>query len=140
MVTSIIAIPIASLWGAAAVVNWPSRAALILIALTLEGLASALLASPMGEWCLRGAPRKAIDADNLVDRLQGFFIIVLGEGVYAIIVGGKWGSGISEEFGLGVESLFIYYTLFWFFFYGDQTKTYIHAMYRNRYTSILFQS
>ena len=126
------------LWGSAVAVAWPAQAALILPAVILEGIVSAIFALPLGDWFLRGAPKKALDPDNFVDRLQGFFIIVLGEGVYGLIGGNDWGVGLSARVVFAIEALIIYYSLFWLFFTGDQTKTYIHAIYRNRYTSLAF--
>jgi low temperature requirement protein LtrA len=139
LLTFLISIPVAALWGASVAVEWPARAALILPAVLFEGVVSAIIALPLGDWFLHGAPKKALDPDNFVERLQGFFIIVLGEGVYALISGDNWGVGLSAQMVFAIESLIVYYSLFWLFFMGDQTKTYIHAIYRNRYTSLAFQ-
>jgi low temperature requirement protein LtrA len=139
-VTTIITLPVIGLWSAALALNWPKRAALILPALFFEVLASDILALPLGDWFLRGAPKKALDPDNLVDRLQGFFIIVLGEGVFGLVTGSDWGIGFTPRVICAIQALLIYYNIFWLFFTGDQTKTYIHAVYRNRYTALAFQS
>jgi hypothetical protein len=141
-VTFVIAIPAAALWSASVVVPWPTQAALILPAVMLEGLISAIMSLPLGhKYLLRGAPKKALDPDNFVERLQGFFIIVLGEGVFGLIStgGSGWDVGLTIQVVSAIEALIVYYLLFWMFFTGDQTKTYIHAMYRNRYTSLAFQ-
>lgn len=141
-VTFLIAVPAAALWSVSVVVPWPTQAALILPAVVLEGLISAIMSLPLGDkYLLRGAPKKALDPENFVERLQGFFIIVLGEGVYGLIStgGSGWGVGLTNQVASAIEALIVYYLLFWMFFTGDQTKTYIHAIYRNRYTSLAFQ-
>jgi hypothetical protein len=140
LLTFLISIPVATMWGVSLAVTWPARAALILPAVLLEGTVSAIIALPLGDWFLRGAPKKALDPDNFVGRLQGFFIIVLEEGVYALVTGNNWGVGLAPQAVFAIEALIIYYALFWLFFIGDQSKTYIHAIYRNRYTSLAFQS
>jgi hypothetical protein len=91
LVTFLISIPVAVLWGGAVWLDWPARGALVLPAVIFEGIVSAIIALPVGDWFLRGAPKKALDPDNFVDRLQGFFIIVVGVGVYALISGNDWG-------------------------------------------------
>jgi low temperature requirement protein LtrA len=139
LLTFLISIPVTTLWASALGVSWPARAALMLPAVLLEGVVSAIIALPLGDWFLRGAPKKALDPDNFVDRLQGFFIIVLGEGVYGLIAGNNWGVGLNSRVSYAIEALMIYSAIFWLFFTGDQTKTYIHAIYRNRYTMLAFQ-
>jgi len=138
LVTFLISIPVAVLWGGAVWLDWPARGALVLPAVIFEGIVSAIIALPVGDWFLRGAPKKALDPDNFVDRLQGFFIIVVGEGVYALISGNDWGVGLNARAVFAIESLIIYYALFSLYFTGDQTKTYIHAIYWNRYASLAF--
>lgn len=140
IITSIVSIPVAVMWGASIAVAWPTRAALILPAVLLEGTVSAIIALPLGDWFLRGAPKKALGLAHFVDRFQGFFIIVLGEGVYALVAGNDPGVGLSAQTVFAIEALIVYFALFWLFFTGDQTKKYIHAIYRNWYTSLAFQS
>lgn len=136
--TFFLSVPVGVLWGSAVAVPWPAQAALILPAVLFEGIVSAIIALPLGDWFLRGAPKKALDPENFVDRLQGFFVIVLGEGVYGLTSGNDWGVGLSARVVFAIKALMIYSSLFWLFFTGDQTKTYIHAIYRNRYTSLAF--
>jgi low temperature requirement protein LtrA len=136
----VIALPVGVLWGIAVSIPWPTQAALILPALLLECLVSAITALPVGDWFLRGAPRKAVDADNFVERLSGFFIIVLGEGVYDLVSGNDWGEGFSVQVVFGIQVLIVYYSLFWLFFTGDQTKMFIHAVHRSQYHSSAFQT
>lgn len=140
LISVIIAIPSSVLWVGALKVAWPSKAALMLPALLLESLASALILLPAGDWFLRGASKMALDPDNYIERLQGFFIIILGEGVFTLIQGSTWGLGISSHVGAGVMALLIFYSLFQLFFTGDRTKKYIHAVFRNRYTAVAFES
>ena len=141
-VTALIAIPATGLWIGSVFVSWPTQAALILPAVVLEGLISAVISLPVGDkYLLRGAPKKALDPDNFVERLQGFFTIVLGEGVYGLVVpgGAGWGVGLTGQVGSAIQALVVYYSLFWMFFTGDQSMSSVHAIYRNRYTSLAFQ-
>ncbi len=129
------ALPISGLWIGALKVNWPAQSALILPALALETVVATVMELPVGDWFLKGAPKKALDPDNFVERLQGFFIIILGEGVFTLINGLT-----APRVTLGIMALLIYYVLFLLYFSGDLTKTYIHALFRNRYTAAAFQS
>ena len=140
LISAIIAIPGSALWIGALKVAWPSKVALMLPALLLESLATVLISLPAGDWFLRGAPKMALDPDNYIERLQGFFIIILGEGVFTLIQGSTWGLGISLHVGAGVMALLIFYSLLQLFFTGDRTKTYIHAVFRNRYTTVAFEA
>jgi low temperature requirement protein LtrA len=136
----VIALPVAVLWSVAVFIPWPKQAALVLPAVLLENLVSAIIALPIGDWFLRGAPRKAVDTDNFAERLSGFFIIVLGEGVYDLVSGNDWGEGFSEQVVFGIQALIVYYSLFWLFFTRDQTKTFIHAVHRSQHHSLAFQT
>lgn len=100
-----------------------------------ESLVGTVIELPVGDWFLKGAPKKALDPDNLVERLQSFFIVILGEGVFTLING-----LVAPRIPLGVMALLIYYVLFSLYFNGDLTKTYVHAIFRNRYTAVAFQS
>ena len=136
----IFGIPITGLWIGALKLDWPSNAALILPALVLEGLAQTLMTLPIGDQLLRGSPRRTVDPEFYIERLQGFFVIILGEGLYVLVVGGNWGLGFGTRLGMGIQALLIYYALFWLFFLGDAGKTYIHALFRNQYTAAAYES
>jgi hypothetical protein len=135
----LVALPATGLWIGASRLSWPSRAALVLPALMLETLMPLIIALPLGDWLMRGVPRKGNNPDSDIERLQGFFTIILGEGVYSLIVGSNCGLGFGVKVELATLAMTIYYLLFTLFFHGDSSKTYIHALSRSQYTAVAFE-
>jgi hypothetical protein len=136
----LLSLPITGLWIGALKLSWPSQAALVLPALMLESLSSLLVSLPVGDRFRGGEPERVIDPDKDIARLQGFFTLIIGEGVFGLIVGNDSGLGFGDKVVLSVEALIIYYVVFTLFFLGDSSKTYIHALFRNRYTAAAFES
>ena len=77
--------------------------------------------------------QKPFDADHWVERIQDFFIIILGEGVLNLIRGSPLGRGITAQAGAGVLALLMYYLLSGLYFNGDQSRKYVHAVKRTFY-------
>lgn len=106
----------------------------------LESLTSLFISLPVGDRFRGGKPERVIDPDKDIERLQGFFTLIIGEGVFGLLVGNESGLGFGDKVVLASEALIIYYIVFTLFFLGDSSKTYIHALFRNRYTAAAFEA
>lgn len=72
--------------------------------------------------------------------IQDFFIIILGEGVLSLIKDSPLGRGITSQAGAGVLALMAYYVLSGFYFNGDQSRRYVHAVRRTWWRKFLWLS
>ncbi len=121
---------VASLWIAAIFVPFPGRLGLLIVANALEQPISFFLASPAGDKLITGGWIRHMHIEHYIERHEGFFIIILGEGVFRLIEGSPSGWGINQKSGTVLEALLLYYILHWLYFNGDQTKEFIHAVRR----------
>ena len=107
-------------------------------AIILEYLMSAFMATPPPERLLRQDHFKNFDSDHWAERIQDFLIIILGEGVLSIIKGSPLGRGITNQAGNGVLALIAYYVLSGFYFNGDQSRRYVHTVWRRWWRKLLW--
>ena len=140
MLQSLVAIPILGLWLPAYRYGYPKRAALMFAAVTLEYWAAAWIDTPMAERLLKDDRKEILHTGHWVDRVQDFYIIILGEGIMNLIRGSPLGKGITPTAGAGVSILWVFYVLSCLFFNGDLSKRYIHAMRRTWWRRILWLS
>ena len=129
-----------SLWIPATFVHYPIRAGLIFAAIVTEYLTSAFVATPLAERILKQQRLNNLDMDHWVERVQDFYIIILGEGVLSLIKGSPLGNGITDQAGTGVLALVAYYVLSAFYFNGDQSRRYVHAVRRTWWRKVLWHS
>ena len=97
-----------------------------------------LMITPPVERFLKQDHLKNFDADHWVERIQDFYIIILGEGVLSLIKGSPLGHGITDQAGTGVCALLAYYVLSGFYFNGDQSRRYVHAVRRTWWRKLLW--
>lgn len=128
------------LWISALYVANPVKAGLIFTAIVVGYLTAALMASPPIKRLLKQDHIEKFDADHWVERIQDFFIIILGEGVLSLIRGSPLGHGITDQAGIGVSALVAYYVLSGFYFNGDQSRRYVHAVRRTWWRKLLWLS
>lgn len=74
--------------------------------------------------------RKHINEAHAIKRMENFFILALGEGVFLLVRGSPLGQGLSAQLARGVLGLLIYYALHSLYFNSDQSKKYVHPVYR----------
>ncbi len=117
-----------SLWIAAMFVPYPGTIVLLIVANGLEQPLSFFFAIPLGDKLLSGGWKITNNVDRYVERHEGFFIIILGEGVFRLIEGSPSGLGINSHTGTVLNALLLYYILHWIYFNGDQTKSFVHAV------------
>ena len=129
-----------SFWIPAIFVHYPVRAGLIFTAIVMEYLTAAFIATPLAERILKQQHLKNLDMDHWVERVQDFYIIILGEGVLSLIKGSPLGNGITDQAGAGILALVAYYVLSAFYFNGDQSRRYVHAVRRTWWRKALWHS
>jgi len=128
-----------SLWIAAIFVPYPGTIALLIVANGLEQPLEFFFASPLGDKLLSGGWKRTNNVDRYVERHEGFFIIILGEGVFRLIESSPSGMGINSNTGTVLTALLLYYILHWIYFNGDQTKSFVHAVRRTWWKPFLWK-
>ena len=134
------ALPTVGIWVGAFFTHYPRNEGLLIAAIVLEFLVYYLLETPLFEKWLREERARPFDADHWVERIQDFFVIILGEGVLNLIKGSPLGRGIDAQAGAGVLALGMYYFLSGLYFNGDQSRRYVHAVKRTFWRKSLWIS
>ncbi|KAH6668738.1 bacterial low temperature requirement A protein-domain-containing protein [Halenospora varia] len=138
---SVCAITISTgLWVAAIYVSYPAKIALLILANAVEHPIDIFLASPTADRILTPGWKRNPDTAHYVERHEGFFIIILGEGVFRLIEGSPSGLGLNHKTGSVLLALIMYYLLHWLYFNGDRTKRFVHALKRTWWKPLLWQS
>ena len=125
-------------WIAAMYTPYPGKIALLISANAVEHPVDFYLASPRGDRLLPDGWKKTPDIDHCVERYEGFFIIILGEGVFRLIEGSPSGLGFNSATGVVLTALLMYYILHWIYFNGDQSKEFVHALRRTWWKPVLW--
>lgn len=73
----------------------------------------------------------AVDIAHEIDRMAAFFIIILGEFVYSVIVGDPAGVGVTSGYGKAVCTLVIAFCLNWLYVSGDGSLQATHPIRRS---------
>ncbi|RDW92630.1 hypothetical protein BP5796_02024 [Coleophoma crateriformis] len=129
---------VGGLFVGAIYLKWPANSGLYIPAIVLEMASLSFTNSPMQDRLLKGQHRKAPDPEHLVDRFEGFFILIVGEGVFLLIKNSPLGLGVTTQSSLGVMVLVIYHTVFSIYSASDQSKNYIHAVRRAWWSTTLW--
>ena len=114
------------------------RSILLPVGIILEFGLFAFLETPVFEHFLRAERVQPWDADHWVDRIQDFFIIILGDGVLNLIRSSPLGLSLSKQSGMGVLALCLYYMLSTLYFSGDRSRKFIHAVRRTFWRKTAF--
>ena len=125
-------VPILPLWIVAEFQKVDLKAGLAFAAVNMEVLAQFIIESPLvTNRFLHAHDRgERTNADHWVERINDFYIIILGEGVLSLIRGSPLRRGFTWQAYGGVLALIIYYALSGFYFSGDQSNRHIHAVRR----------
>ena len=119
-----------SLWIPAIFTTYPVKAGLVFAAIFVQYVIAALADTPPAERLFKKEHSNKVDMDHWVERIQDFYIIILGEGVMSLIKGSPLGQGLTDQAGTGVLALLAYYVLSGFYFNGDLSRRYVHAVRR----------
>jgi low temperature requirement protein LtrA len=80
----------------------------------------------------------AVDIAHEIDRMAAFFIIILGEFVYSVIVGDPAGVGLTKGYAKAVFTLIIAFCLNWIYVSGDGSLEATHPIRRSAWTAFAF--
>lgn len=127
------------IWVGAIFCPYPEKVTLLIVANAVEHPVAVFLASPTADRLLTSGLKRNPDVDHCVDRHEGFFIIILGEGVFRLIEGSPSGLGMNAKTGTVLTALLLYYMIHWLYFNGDQSKEYVHALRRTWWKPVLWQ-
>jgi low temperature requirement protein LtrA len=127
------------LWIGAIFVSFPHKLIFLVLANVVEHPVGVFLASPTADRLLANNMKRRPDVDHCVERYEGFFIIILGEGVFRLIEGSPSGMGLNQQTRTVLTALLIYYMIHWLYFNGDQSKEYVHALRRTWWKPVLWQ-
>lgn len=139
LVTTVTAVATSSLWITAIYVNYPGKVGLLVAANFAEHPIAMYMASPYSDRLLTGGWEKKTDYEHYIERIEGFFIIILGEGVFRLIEGSPSGIGLTHRAGTVLTALLLYYVLHWIYFNGDQSKEFVHALKRRWWKGFLWK-
>lgn len=119
-------------------VSVKAKAFTVLAAIVYQEATWAITLSPWIKRQLKLTYSTAVDIAHEVDRMAAFFIIILGEFVYSIIVGNPAGVGLTAGYGKAVCTLVIAFTLNWIYASGDGSIQATHPIRRSAWTAFGF--
>jgi low temperature requirement protein LtrA len=96
-----------------------AKCAVVAVVIVYQEATWALTLSPWIKRRLRLTYSTAVDIAHEVDRLAAFFIIILGEFVYSVIVGNPAGIGLTSGYVKAVCTLIVAFSLNWIYASGD---------------------
>lgn len=115
-----------------------AKAAVVAVSIFYQEATWALTLSPWIKRKLKLTYSTAVDIAHEIDRMGAFFIIILGEFVYSIIVGNKTGIGLTSGYAKAVCTLVIAFVLNWIYSSGDGSIQATHPIRRSAWTAFGF--
>lgn len=119
-------------------VSLRAKIAVVVIVIVWQEATWAITLSPWIKKKLKLTFSTAVDIAHEVDRMAAFFIIILGEFVYSIIVGDPAGVGLTHGYGKAVATLVIAFCLNWIYVTGDGSLQATHPIRRSGWTAFAF--
>lgn len=115
-----------------------AKAAVVAVAIVYQEASWALTLSPWIKKKLKLSYSTAVDIAHEVDRMAAFFIIILGEFVYSIIVGNPAGIGLTSGYTKAACTLIVAFSLNWIYASGDGSVQATHPIRRSSWTAFGF--
>jgi len=115
-----------------------AKAGIVTVVVCYSETTWALTLSPWIKRKLKLTYSTAVDIAHEVDRMAGFFIIILGEFVYSVVVGGPAGVGLTPGYAKAVATLVIAFCLNWLYVTGDGSLQATHPIRRSAWTAFAF--
>ncbi|KAI9147836.1 hypothetical protein HJFPF1_12870 [Paramyrothecium foliicola] len=115
-----------------------AKAAVAAVVVVYQEATWAITLSPWIKRRLKLTYSTAVDIAHEVDRMAAFFIIILGEFVYSIVVGNPTGIGLTSGYGKAVCTLVIAFTLNWIYASGDGSVQATHPIRRSAWAAFGF--
>jgi low temperature requirement protein LtrA len=108
-----------------------SKVAVAFVAIIVEECIWFYTYSPLAKQLLKVKYSTAVDISHEIDRFAAFFIIVLGEFLYKIVVGSPAAIGFNLGLLRAVWTLVIAFCLNWLYVHGDGSLICIHPLRHN---------
>lgn len=115
-----------------------SKVAVVAIIVFYQEVTWAVTLSPWIKGKLKLTYSTAVDIAHEVDRMAAFFIIILGEFVYNIIVGNPSGIGLTSGYIKAICTLIIAFSLNWVYASGDGSAQATHPIRRSAWAAFGF--
>ena len=119
-------------------VSLPAKAGVVAVMVIWQEFTWAITLSPWLKRRLKLKYSTAVDIAHEIDRMAAFFIIILGEFVYSVIVGDPAGIGLTKGFGKAAFTLIIAFCLNWLYVSGDGSLQATHPIRRSAWTAFGF--
>ncbi|KAK9366391.1 Low temperature requirement A [Lipomyces kononenkoae] len=116
-------------------VSIQSKIAVASVAIVFEECVWVFCYSPTSKRILRVKYSTAVDIPHEIDRFAAFFIIVLGEFVYAIVVGSPAAVGFNDRLLRAIWTLIIAFCLNWLYVHNDGAIKCLHPLRHSVYTA-----
>ncbi|KAJ4159957.1 uncharacterized protein LMH87_007892 [Akanthomyces muscarius] len=115
-----------------------AKAGVVAVMVVYQELTWSLTLSPWLKRRLKLRYSTAVDIAHEIDRMAAFFIIILGEFVYIVIVGNPAGTGLTPGYAKAVCTLVIAFCLNWIYVSGDGSLAGTHPIRRSPWTAFGF--
>lgn len=115
--------------------SFRSKIAVAAVAITVEECIWIFSYSPLAKRLLKARFTTAVDIPHEVDRFAAFFIIVLGEFLYQIIVGSPAAVGFNSRLLRAIWTLIVAFCLNWLYVHNDGSLKGQHPLRHNIYTA-----
>lgn len=119
-------------------VSIQAKIAVVAIMIAYQEATWAITLSPWLKRILKLRYSTAVDIAHEIDRMAAFFIIILGEFVYIVIVGNPAGIGLTSGYGKAVCTLVVAFCLNWLYVSGDGSLEGTHPIRRSAWTAFGF--
>lgn len=115
-----------------------AKAAVVAVIIVYQEFTWAITLSPWLKRRLHLTFSTAVDIAHEIDRMAAFFIIILGEFMYSVVVGNPAGIGLTLGFGKAVCTLVVAFSLNWLYVSGDGSLQATHPIRRSAWTAFGF--
>ncbi|KAM0453468.1 hypothetical protein ACHAPV_006250 [Trichoderma viride] len=119
-------------------VSIEAKIAVVAVIIFYQEVTWSLTLSPWIKRKLKLTYSTAVDIAHEVDRMAAFFIIILGEFVYSVIVGDPAGVGLTQGYAKAAFTLIIAFCLNWIYVSGDGSLEATHPIRRSAWTAFGF--
>jgi low temperature requirement protein LtrA len=114
------------------------KAGMVVLMVVYQEVSWGITLSPWIKRRLKLEYSTAQDIAHEVDRMAAFFIIILGEFVYSVVVGSPAGIGLTSGYGKAVATLVVAFCLNWLYVNGDGSVQATHPIRRSAWTAFAF--
>jgi low temperature requirement protein LtrA len=108
-----------------------AKVAVAFVAIIMEEVIWNFTYSPYAKKLLKAKYTTAVDISHEIDRFAAFFIIVLGEFLYRIVVGSPAAIGFNMGLLRAIWTLIIAFCLNWIYVHGDGSLAAVHQIRHN---------